>query len=325
MEMRISTSALPQRERFDFWMDMVERMVAPFEIHSDHTADFDATIHAVEAGPVQVASFDQPALEARRTARLIRRSDPEAYHLALITRGTAWFAQADRAAVVLAGSLALVDPSRPYTNVLRAESGNAQGLTVSIPRGLLPISEAALESLLVTPLPGQAGIGALTAAHLRGLLAQAGHHSTLDSARLATVTLDLITALLAHHLDPQQTRAQAARPLVLFERILAFIQHHLADPHLTPRHIAAAHHISTRTLERLFEPHGTTPTAWIRARRLDRCRHDLADPLLRERPIHATAARWGFPAPAHFTRTFRAAYGISPRDYQLLTTPPAEA
>ncbi|MGI5142642.1 MULTISPECIES: helix-turn-helix domain-containing protein [unclassified Streptomyces] len=324
MTTRISTSASPQRERFGFWMAMVEQMVAPFEIHSDHTADFDTTIHAVEARRVQVTPFDQAALETRPAARQISRPDPEVYQLALITRGTAWFAQADRAAVVPAGSLVLVDPSRPYTIALRAESGDTQGLTVSIPRGLLPISEAALQSLLVTALPGRSGIGALTAAHLRALLAQAGQYSPLDSARLATVTLDLITALLAHRLDPRHTSAHTARQLGLFERILAFIQYRLADPDLTPRHIAATHHISTRTLERLFQSHGTTPAAWIRTRRLDRCRHDLADPLLHERPIHATAARWGFRDPAAFTRAFRAAYGVSPRGFQLLTTTRSE-
>lgn len=138
METRVSTRVLPRHERFDFWREMVERIVAPLEIHSDHTADFDATIHAVEAGPLRVASFDQPGLEARRTARLIRRSDPDVYHLGLITRGTAWLVQGDRSAVLPAGTLVLVDSSRPYTNVLRAESGNVRGLTVSIPGGCCP-------------------------------------------------------------------------------------------------------------------------------------------------------------------------------------------
>ncbi|MEU4091703.1 helix-turn-helix domain-containing protein [Streptomyces sp. NPDC026673] len=321
METRLSTRVLPCHERFDLWQDMVERIVAPFEIHTDHTADFDATIHAVEAGPLQVAFFDQPALEARRTARLIRRSDPDVHHLGLVTRGTACLTLGDRSAVVPAGTMVLVDSSRPHTNVLRAESGNAQGLTLTIPRGLLPLPAADVGSLLATPMCGRTGTGALVAAHLRGLLAHAGQYGPLDAARLATVTLDLVTALLAQRLDPGRT-ARAEDSGVLFERVLAFVQHHLADPGLTPGYIAAAHHISPRTLERLFRPHGTAPAAWIRARRLDRCRRDLADPRLRERPIHATAARWGFASPAHFTRTFRAAYGISPRELQELTAAP---
>jgi AraC-like DNA-binding protein len=54
----------------------------------------------------------------------------------------------------------------------------------------------------------------------------------------------------------------------------------------------------------------------IRTWRLEHCRRDLADCTLRDRPIHAIAARWGFTSAAHFTRTFRAAYGLTPKDYR---------
>ncbi|THA40311.1 helix-turn-helix domain-containing protein [Streptomyces sp. A1547] len=33
-------------------------------------------------------------------------------------------------------------------------------------------------------------------------------------------------------------------------------------------------------------------------------------------PVHAVGARWGFADAAAFSRTFRAAYGISPRDHR---------
>jgi AraC-like DNA-binding protein len=55
---------------------------------------------------------------------------------------------------------------------------------------------------------------------------------------------------------------------------------------------------------------------WIRQRRLERCRTDLADPLLRTMPVSAIAARRGLPDPAHFSRLFRGAYGQPPADYR---------
>ena len=107
-------------------------------------------------------------------------------------------------------------------------------------------------------------------------------------------------------------------------QIHEFIQQRLGDPRLCPDIIAAAHRVSTRYLHLLFQEQGLTPVAgWIRERRLERCRHDLANPSQQGRPIHAIAARWGFPDPAHFSRTFRTAYGMSPRDYRhlMLTRP----
>ncbi|MFI7132105.1 helix-turn-helix transcriptional regulator [Nonomuraea sp. NPDC050153] len=61
---------------------------------------------------------------------------------------------------------------------------------------------------------------------------------------------------------------------------------------------------------------GHTVAGWIRERRLDQCRHDLADPLLAARPINAIAARWGFTSAAHFSQAFRSAYGLSPRQFR---------
>jgi hypothetical protein len=61
----------------------------------------------------------------------------------------------------------------------------------------------------------------------------------------------------------------------------------------------------------------TSPAAWIR-HRLERCRLDLANPRLKARPIQAIAERLGFTNPTHFSRLFRATYGIPPRDYRNL-------
>ncbi|MFC5818547.1 helix-turn-helix domain-containing protein [Nonomuraea harbinensis] len=45
-------------------------------------------------------------------------------------------------------------------------------------------------------------------------------------------------------------------------------------------------------------------------------RRALADPRLEGVPINAIAARWGFPNDSHFSRTFRAAFGVTPAAYR---------
>ncbi|WUT00207.1 helix-turn-helix domain-containing protein [Streptomyces sp. NBC_00708] len=103
---------------------------------------------------------------------------------------------------------------------------------------------------------------------------------------------------------------------MLLRQVSAFIDHHIADPDLTPGLIAARHHLSLRSLHALFhdEPEGVAAT--IRRRRLEGCRADLARPALRRQPIQAVAARWGFTSATAFSRTFRTAYGVTPRDYR---------
>ncbi|WP_157869187.1 helix-turn-helix domain-containing protein, partial [Streptomyces atriruber] len=82
---------------------------------------------------------------------------------------------------------------------------------------------------------------------------------------------------------------------------------------------AAAHHISTRYLHRLFQDQGLTVSSWIRRLRLERCRRALANPTLAAVPVGAIAARWGFAQPAVFTRAFRAAYGLTPSEVRART------
>ncbi|MFJ1547744.1 helix-turn-helix domain-containing protein [Streptomyces sp. NPDC088246] len=50
---------------------------------------------------------------------------------------------------------------------------------------------------------------------------------------------------------------------------------------------------------------GTTVNAWVRTRRLEVVREELAQAGAAHRSIAAVAARWGFTNPSHFSRTFR--------------------
>lgn len=103
---------------------------------------------------------------------------------------------------------------------------------------------------------------------------------------------------------------------VALRSVQHFIDQHLADAELTPAGIAAAQHMSVRSLQRLFARHKLTVAGWVRAQRLARCRSDLADPRLCQLPVQHIAARWGFTAAAHFSRSFRAAYGITPNEFR---------
>jgi AraC-like DNA-binding protein len=137
----------------------------------------------------------------------------------------------------------------------------------------------------------------------------------VDQARLGTALLDLLTAAFAG-----SNGAPESQQAALWHQLIAYIEAHLADPDLTPGTLAAAHHVSVRYLHRLFETGGETVAGRIRRRRLERCRHDLLDPALRDRPVAAIGARWGLRNPAHLTRLFREAHGLPPAAYRTTYT-----
>lgn len=79
--------------------------------------------------------------------------------------------------------------------------------------------------------------------------------------------------------------------------------------------------ISPRYLQDLFHSESWTVSEWIWSRRLEKARRDLLDPLLARESITQIALACGFGDLAHFSRRFKAAYAMSPREYRCLPSP----
>jgi AraC-like DNA-binding protein len=95
------------------------------------------------------------------------------------------------------------------------------------------------------------------------------------------------------------------------------IETHLSDPALNPCTIAAALHMSRRTLYKVLTPEsadGTGVAAVIRRERLVRARRILVDPACGDRTIGQISAEVGIASAARFSRLFRAEFGVAPRD-----------
>jgi AraC-like DNA-binding protein len=166
------------------------------------------------------------------------------------------------------------------------------------------------------PIAADGGAGALAAPLLRRVVLDLESYLPASAARLSTVVMNLVTTAVAERADQAQQLSVESRERTLLLRIHAFIEQHLGDTDLAPGIVAAAHFISVRYLYRLFETQNTTVAAWIRHRRLERCRKDLADPAFCAVPVSAVAARWGLPDSAHFSRLFRHTYGLPPAEYR---------
>ncbi|MGV9313087.1 AraC-like ligand-binding domain-containing protein [Streptomyces sp. NPDC003691] len=314
------TDTVPVHKRFDWFTEVLGRLVAPTRLSCDHPAAFRARVGTLDLGATAFSFFEHTPLRAYRTPSLIRLADPEHYQLALITSGSVALTQRGRTVSLAAGDWALFDTSHEY----EAETTDATGLRqflLRLPRHAVPLPPDRLDDLVATRLDCGGGIGEV----LRGHLFSVAHHGARlragDTERLSTVTRDLAVAFLAHYLERQRTLPDDAHRTSLLTRIDYFIDVNLADPRLTPAAIADHHRVSVRTLHSLFEGRRTTVAATIRRRRLERCRRDLSDPELATRRIADIAAHWGFTNPSVFSRTFRATYGATPGSYRRTELP----
>ncbi|MGR3939474.1 helix-turn-helix domain-containing protein [Streptomyces sp. BRA346] len=304
-------------DRFDYWRELMVQTVVPMDISSDYADDFQASVHLLELGAAQVRPTTFQSVHFHRTPQLIRQSAPELLHVLLVERGTVGVSQSGQQATPGPGDLSMVDFSRPFDSYAISDGRPVEVVGVAVPMETLALAENKVTKLLAQRLSAREGFGALLASFLTRITTDTGSFQPSDCPRLGTILVDLLSALIAHELHTDNTLSPETRQRTLTLRIRSFIQQHLADPQLTPRAIAAAHHISVSYLHRLFREEGTTTVAaWIRHQRLERARHDLADPALCHVTVHRIATRWGFTRAADFTRAFRTHYGMPPRDYR---------
>jgi AraC-like DNA-binding protein len=130
---------------------------------------------------------------------------------------------------------------------------------------------------------------------------------------LGTATTELVRALLV---SAAGWPVLESRESTLATRVLAYSRQHLTEPRLTPERIAGAHNISVRQLYKACADVGVRLEQWLIQQRLEAARAELTAPTGRRRSIAATARACGFTDPSHFSRRFRAAYGMTPRDWQ---------
>jgi AraC-like DNA-binding protein len=145
----------------------------------------------------------------------------------------------------------------------------------------------------------------------KSLVMQAGDMTETERYTVAEVTLELMAAVLRSEAgagQDQQGSVQAAR----MTRILSYLEENFTRHDLTPAKVAEANSVSIRHLHNLFQHSDATVTKWIWERRLKAARDNLLNPAMADRSITEIAFDAGFNDSAHFSRTFKARFDISP-------------
>ena len=101
-----------------------------------------------------------------------------------------------------------------------------------------------------------------------------------------------------------------------FHQICQAIEAVLSEPDLSLQTVAEISGSSPRYVQKLFASAGTSVSKYIRTRRLERCRQDLASPIHSQLSISDICFRWGFNGTAHFSRIFRKEYGETPSEFR---------
>jgi AraC-like DNA-binding protein len=317
---RLSTSAVDDRDGFEYWKNAVSSTFVPLECRTDVTGVFRGELVNVTLGDIQLTRIAAASHQVQRTRRAIGSNDPGLLKVALQIRGTGRISQDGHEAKLGPGDLTLYDTTRPYT-LRYDDNASFETFILMFPAQLLGLPRDSVRAVTALRISGQDGVGALVSPFLAGLAELTSQDNPVLSCRLAHNVIALLETLYLDRLDLAATEPERVSTVRLLA-IQGWLDRRLDDPELTPETIAAAHHISLRYLHRLFAAEETSVSRWVKERRLEGCRRDLADPALVRFSVAALAARWGLLDAAGFSRSFRSAYGLSPREYRMRSLSP---
>jgi AraC-like DNA-binding protein len=308
-----NSSSVAPDVRADALRETVREAVVRVELDlPERPEDVRAALSLTDVGRVQLCTVDAMPTTVHRTARLAREDAEPALFLTLQSGRTSMMVQHGRQTVLRPGDFAVYATTAPYS--LLFDHG-VHAHFFRFPLRDLALPETVVREVSARTFLADDPVAGLVATYLQRLATSPELRGLTVADALAQPTVELVRAALA---GAAGDTAAAREPLhsTLAARVLEHVRLHLADPDLGAASIAAAHHVSVRHLYAVLARAGIGLGDRIRSDRLEACRRDLArDP---GAAVGAVARRWGFVDASHFSRAFRAKYGMSPREWRAL-------
>jgi AraC-like DNA-binding protein len=311
MQLIFSTANLQPRDRFDCWHEVACKNILGHESRPQSRHAFEAELSVASLAQVGLLLFRNSAMQVQRTSRHTARVQSDDLFVCLQRASSTFIEQAGRELALQVNDFCLLDPRIPHTGIF---NGNSEMLAFKVPRSMLEARFGDTQRAALRSLGRDSAVGQLTSSYLALLPVhaaklEAGHELVSEQA------VDLIALSLGAATNEQAGTFSSSRGLHLL-RLRSAIEARLEDASLTPADAAAAAEISVRYANALLAQQGTSLARYIQELRLERCRKILEDPTQAHRTLTEIAFAWGFSDQSHFSRAFKSAYGVTPRDFR---------
>ncbi|MFL6624533.1 MAG: helix-turn-helix domain-containing protein [Sulfurifustis sp.] len=312
-EIDFATSGITAMHRIDAWRAALADVFGPFEVQPSPRGSFSGHVRCFRRAQVQFNEIYYCWQTGERTAANIAGLREENYLLTRPVLGPLRVERNGEEYLLTPGYLYLFDQSLPFRYL--SEAGY-QAYSVSVPAAALRLREPKIGPIYKVALEDGSPRGQLLRHYVDYLGAGARVWSDIEAVELSERLFDLIVLLIVHEGKSYASESDTTIKAAHRERAIAYIKSHLADCALDPERIAGATGLSVSYLHQVFAAGALKVEDFIYAQRLEKCRALLADPSQRRRSISQLAYQVGFRHPSHFSRLFKARYGVTPREFR---------
>lgn len=305
----ISTEGMKPNDRLPYWNDKAANVIAPVVVEQVGDSTFDASLQTRKFG-----SFN--LMHMRATPSYVRTNpdqfDPGMVNLTLLQRGKILSRTAGIDAELTASDMIIYDYEKPME--IQYPAGLDMFL-LQLPRQAVMQQLPALRQLVGRRLCGSAAGVSVFSRFLievwNQFEEQVDHVWQDDVGSVIWPMLKMAYSndlrALAHAEGPSAGRRAA---------LTRIIDDRLCDPELSTEILAQSMGMSQRNVQILFAQIGTTPTGYIRNRRLDLAAHLFAGGA-QANSVTEVCYGVGFGDLSTFCRSFRKRFGVAPSQYRL--------
>ena len=311
LERLFSTHDVHPRERFAYWHDVACKTLVNHHSKPHGQQPFHAHLEAGSLADIGLVQFETSALTVHRTQRHVALAGADDVYLCRQMAGTLAIEQLTRNVELSPGNMTLLDPMLPY---MARFSMGARLLVLKLHRRDLEARVGKTTQLLARILSPAHGDCSLTSGFVALLPDHAERMTATAQAQVRDQTLDLVATSLGS-LAGGPVRLSCSK-LVVLKKVCQAIEASLSNPGLDPAAVAESAGVSIRYANSILAHRETSITRLVRSLRLARCQAALSDPLQRHRTISEIAYGWGFSDMTNFSRVFKAAFGMAPREWR---------
>jgi AraC family transcriptional regulator, positive regulator of tynA and feaB len=311
MKKLFSTTDVDPRHRFDYWHTVACDNLVGHSSTPECRQTFNAELQVGMLAGTGLVLFENSPMDVSRTVKHVAQSQSDDFFICRQIAGLLALEQDSRELVLGAGDVTLLDPLLPYAARFSASS---KLLVVKVARGALEARVGRTRELTAIALKPSKPENRWTSSFL-AMLPSVSNRLTVTAEEIASnQILDLIAMSLLGTGGSSRSRISSWSLALL--RLRSAIEARLSDPKLNAANVAEAAGVSVRYANGLLAKECTSIMRLALAMRLQRCRQALEDPLQSHRTVSEIARGWGFSDMTHFGRSFRAMYGVLPRDFR---------